>query len=83
MVRTGLRFQSTALLALQEAAAEAYLVGVAEDANLCAIHSQRVTLFPRDLQLARRLRGEQETAREKRERASREEKRRIASFCRK
>ncbi len=52
-----LRFQSTAVLALQEAA-EAYLVGVFEDANLCAIHAKRVTIMPKDMQLARRLRGE-------------------------
>ena len=51
------RFQSTALMALQEAA-EAYLVGVFEDTNLCAIHAKRVTIFPKDLQLARRIRGE-------------------------
>jgi histone H3 len=82
VVRTDLRFQSTALLALQEAA-ESYLVSVTEDANLCAIHSKRVTLFPRDLQLARRLRGEQETAQEKRERLTKQRRRLIASFCRK
>ena len=56
-VRNDLRFQSTAVLALQEAA-EAYLVGVFEDANLCAIHAKRVTIMPKDIQLARRLRGE-------------------------
>ena len=52
-----LRFQSTAILALQEAA-EAYLVGLFEDTNLCALHAKRVTIMPRDLQLARRIRGE-------------------------
>ena len=52
-----LRFQSTAILALQEAA-ESYLVGVFEDTNLCAIHAKRVTIMPRDMQLARRIRGE-------------------------
>ena len=52
-----LRFQSTAILALQEAA-EAYLVSLFEDTNLCAIHARRVTIMPRDLQLARRIRGE-------------------------
>jgi histone H3 len=52
-----LRFQTTALLALQEAT-EAYLIGLFEDTNLCAIHSKRVTIQPRDLQLARRIRGE-------------------------
>ena len=52
-----LRFQSHALLALQEAA-ESYLVGLFEDTNLCAIHAKRVTIMPKDLQLARRIRGE-------------------------
>ena len=52
-----LRFQSAAILCLQEAA-EAYLVGLFEDTNLCAIHAKRVTITPRDLQLARRIRGE-------------------------
>jgi len=52
-----LRFQSTAVLALQEAS-EAYLVGVFEDTNLCAIHAKRVTIMPKDIQLARRIRGE-------------------------
>ena len=52
-----LKFQSTAMLALQEAA-EAYLVGVFEDTNLCAIHAKRVTIQPKNMQLARRIRGE-------------------------
>jgi histone H3 len=52
-----LRFQSTAVLALQEAA-EAYLVGLFEDTNLCALHAKRVTIMTKDMQLARRLRGE-------------------------
>ena len=51
------RFQSSALMALQEAA-EAYLVGLFEDTNLCAIHARRVTIMIRDMQLARRIRGE-------------------------
>ena len=51
------RFQSAAVMALQEAA-EAYLVGLFEDTNLCAIHSKRVTIMPKDIQLARRIRGE-------------------------
>ena len=55
--KTDLRFQSTAILALQEAS-EAYLVGLFEDTNLCAIHAKRVTIMPKDVQLARRLRGE-------------------------
>lgn len=52
-----IRFQSVALFALQEAA-EAYLVGLFEDTNLCAIHAKRVTVMPKDMQLARRIRGE-------------------------
>ena len=56
-VKEGLRFQSTALLALQEAA-EAYLVALFEDVNMCAIHAKRVTIMPKDMQLARRIRGE-------------------------
>ena len=52
-----LRFQATAIGALQEAA-EAYLVGLFQDTNLCAIHAKRVTIMPKDLQLARRIRGE-------------------------
>ena len=55
--KADLRFHSQALLALQEAA-EAYLVGLFEDTNLCAIHAKRVTIMPKDLQLARRIRGE-------------------------
>ena len=51
------RFQSTAIGALQEAA-EAYLVSLFEDTNLCAIHAKRVTIMPKDIQLARRIRGE-------------------------
>ncbi|WFD35716.1 centromeric DNA-binding histone H3-like protein cse4 [Malassezia cuniculi] len=52
----GLRWQSSAILALQEAT-EAYLVHLFEDANLCAIHAKRVTIMQRDIQLARRIRG--------------------------
>merc|ERR1712098_478013 len=55
--KTDLRFQSSAVMALQEAS-EAYLVGLFEDTNLCAIHAKRVTIMPRDIQLARRIRGE-------------------------
>lgn len=55
--KNDLRFQSQAILALQEAA-EAYLVGLFEDTNLCAIHAKRVTIMPKDMQLARRIRGE-------------------------
>ena len=52
-----IRFQSAAVMALQEAS-EAYLVGLFEDTNLCAIHARRVTIMPKDIQLARRIRGE-------------------------
>ncbi|KAG9284428.1 hypothetical protein G9A89_023685 [Geosiphon pyriformis] len=51
-----LRWQSAAIMALQEAT-EAYLVHLFEDANLCAIHAKRVTIMQKDLQLARRIRG--------------------------
>ena len=54
--KTKLRFEGVALLALQEAA-EAYLVAFLEDSNLCAIHARRVTIMPKDIQIARRLRG--------------------------
>ena len=54
--KTGLMFQSAALSALHEAS-EAYLIGLFEDTNLCAIHAQRVTIMPKDIQLARRIRG--------------------------
>ena len=52
-----LRFQSQAIGALQEAS-EAYLVRLFEDTNLCAIHAKRVTIMPKDIQLACRIRGE-------------------------
>ena len=55
--KTDLRFQSSAVMAIQEAA-EAYLVGLFEDTNLCAIHAKRVTIMPKDIQLSRRIRGE-------------------------
>jgi histone H3 len=55
--KSDLRFQSSAVMALQEAS-EAYLVGLFEDTNLCAIHAKRVTIMPKDMQLARRIRGE-------------------------
>lgn len=52
-----IRFQSQAVLALQEAA-EAYMVSLFEDTNLCAIHAKRVTIMSKDLQLAKRIRGD-------------------------
>jgi len=51
------RVQTNAFNALQQAA-EAYMVGLFEDTNLCALHAKRVTILPRDMQLARRIRGE-------------------------
>ena len=51
------KWKGSAMLALQEAS-EAYLVGLYEDSNLCAIHAKRVTFMPKDIQLARRIRGE-------------------------
>eukprot|EP01032_Pedospumella_encystans_P031064 gene31064-35057_t len=55
--KVDLRFQGSAVLALQEAS-EAYVTGLFEDTNLAAIHAKRVTIMPKDLQLARRIRGE-------------------------
>jgi histone H3 len=55
--KNDLRFQGTAVLAIQEAA-ESYLVSLFEDTNLCAIHAKRITIMPKDIQLARRIRGE-------------------------
>ena len=56
-IKSDLRFQGSAVLALQESS-KAYLVGLFEDTNLCAVHAKRVTVMPRDMQLARRIRGE-------------------------
>ena len=56
------RWQVEALMALQEAA-ESYLVHLFEDSNLCAIHAKRVTIFVKDIQLARRIRGFSESLR--------------------
>ena len=55
--KTDLRFQAQVIGALQEAA-EAYLVGLFEDTNLCAIHTKQVTIMPKDIQLAHHIRGE-------------------------
>jgi histone H3/H4 len=51
--------QSTAILALQEAL-EAYLIRLFEDTNLCAMHGKRVSITPKDMQLARHIQGEDE-----------------------
>ena len=55
--KVDLRFQDAAVGALQEGS-EAYLVGLFDDTNLCAIHAKRVTIMPKDIQLTRRIRGE-------------------------
>ena len=57
-----LRFQATALAASQEAS-EAFLVGLMEDANLCAIHARRVTIMPKDLQLSQQIRRDYQSTR--------------------
>lgn len=51
-----LRWQSVALSALQEAT-ESYLTGLFEDTNMCCLHAKRVTIMPRDMKLASRIRG--------------------------
>lgn len=56
-MKDSIRIRSSALDAMQEAT-ESYITSVLSDANLCTIHARRVTLFPKDLQLALRLRGE-------------------------
>jgi histone H3 len=56
MMKENYRWQATAILALQEAS-EAHLVGIFEDANFCALHGKRVTIMPKDMMLARRIRG--------------------------
>jgi histone H3 len=55
--KEGLRFQSSAVQAIQEAT-ESYVISLLADTNLCAIHTRRVTIQPKDVQLALRLRGE-------------------------
>jgi histone H3 len=55
--KSDLRFQGSAIMALQEAA-ESYLVGLFEDTMLCAIHAKRVTIIPKDIHLARRIKGD-------------------------
>ena len=57
VVKCPMRWTKGALKALHEAA-ENYMVGLMEDANLLAIHARRVTLQPWDIQLAHRIRGE-------------------------
>ena len=52
-----MRFQSTAITALQEAA-ENFIVGLFEDVNLLAVHAKRVTVMPQDVRLALRIGGD-------------------------
>jgi histone H3 len=54
--RSDMRFQSHAVVALQEAS-EAFLVHLFQDTQLCAIHARRTTIMPKDMQLARRIRN--------------------------
>ena len=54
--KTDLRSQSYATMTSQETS-EAYLVGLDEDTNLCAIYTKRVIIMPKDIQLTRRIRG--------------------------
>ena len=56
--KSDIRFQPSALEALQEMS-EAYLISLFQDTNLCCFHAKRVTIMPKDIQLARRIRGEQ------------------------
>ena len=55
--RDSFRWTAEGVMALQEAT-EDFLVHLFEDCNLCAIHAKRVTIMPKDIQLARRIRGE-------------------------
>lgn len=55
------KWQAAAVQALQEAA-EAHLVTVFEDTLLCAIHAKRVTIMPKDMQLAKRIRRDYDMA---------------------
>ena len=56
--KTEIRMQRIAVEALQEAA-EYYITNLFDDANLCALHAKRITVQPKDMQLAMRIRGEQ------------------------
>ena len=53
---TGIKFQGTAVMALQEAS-EAYLISLFEDSNLCAIHAKHCTIMPKNIQLTCRIGG--------------------------
>lgn len=56
-IKVDLRFTSDAIAALQESS-EAFIVQLLEDANLVALHAKRITIMDKDIQLARRIRGE-------------------------
>ena len=55
MIRTDLRFQSKAIMALQEVG-EAFLLGLLGQSNLCAIDVKQVTVIPKDIKHAQRIR---------------------------
>ncbi len=55
--RTGYKWQASAMAALHTAT-EDYLTQLFDDANIVALHAKRVTVQPKDLQLVRRIRGE-------------------------
>ena len=57
MNKEDMRVQASVILVAQEGM-EAYVVGLLEDSNLCAIHGKRVTIMPKDIQLAHCIRGE-------------------------
>ena len=54
-----LRWQSSAVLALHEGF-EAYLVALFEDCVLEAIHGRRITVMPKDMFIALKIRGEKD-----------------------
>ena len=56
-MKLDLRFQRQSIMALQDAA-EAYLIGLMEDSNLCAVQARRVTIMPKDMSLAYNIRGD-------------------------
>ena len=51
------RIQVGATLALYEAA-ESYIIHIFEDTNLCVIHARHIMIMPKDMKLARKIRGE-------------------------
>ena len=57
MERSWLKIQASAIMALHEAT-EAYLIWLMEDSHICGIHAKRIKIMPKDMQLARQIRGE-------------------------